>query len=74
MNKNFSQKCAIACQFIPFINREDFREQFMYKVREEELTEECKKFLQLCLDNENKFYEDLDKGKVPEELKKYAKY
>lgn len=71
MNKNFSQKCAIACQFIPFVNREDFREQFIYKSKEEELTKECKEFLQLCYNNEDKFYEDIENGKCPEELKKF---
>lgn len=74
MNNNFSQRCAIACQFIPFVNREDFREQFISKVKEEELTEECKEFLKVCCDNENKFYKDLDNNKIPpEELKKFIK-
>ena len=49
MNKNFSQKCAIACQFISFINREDFRKQFIQKTKEEELSEECRNFLELEL-------------------------
>ena len=73
MNKNFSQKCAIACQFISFINREDFRTQFIQKTREEELSEECREFLKLCCNNEDKFYKELDDGKVPLELKRFVK-
>lgn len=73
MNKNFSQKCAIACQFISFINREDFREQFIYKTKEIELTAECREFLQICCDNEDKLYEDLNNGKIPHQLKKFIK-
>ena len=73
MNKNYSQKCAIACQFIPFINREDFRKQFIQKTREEELSKECRKFLELCCDNEDKFYKELDNGEIPSDLKRFIK-
>lgn len=70
---NFSQKCGLACEFIPFIEREDFREQFIYKKNEEELTEECREFLELCYKNYEKYLKDLDKNKIPEDLKKFIK-
>ena len=73
MNKNFSQKCAIACQFLPFIQREDFLQEFIEKTRVEELTKECQEFLELCCNNEKNFYEQINKNKIPKELLKFKK-
>jgi len=72
-NMNFSQKCGLACEFIPFINREDFRYEFITKKNEDELTSECREYLMLVLKNYDKFIMDLDEHKLPKELKKYKK-
>ncbi len=71
MNKNFSQKCGLACEFIPIIKREDFRWQFISKASESELTDECREFLQLSCSNYDKYIVDLSKNRIPEELKKF---
>lgn len=70
---NYSQKCGVACQFIPFVNREDFRQEFIQKKSESELSSECKKFLNICCDKEKEFYILLNHKKIPSELKKFIK-
>lgn len=73
MKKNFSQECAIACQFIPFVNREDFIKEFIIKSKKEELSKECREFLSLCCENEEEFYNELNRKRIPEKLKKFTK-
>lgn len=73
---NFSQKCGLACEFIPFINREDFREEFIYKNNEQELTDECREFLCLCCNDYErykKYITNIEKFKIPGDLKKFIK-
>lgn len=70
MNKDieYDKKCGIAIDFIP-------NERFKNEIQEcnslDELSKECKKFVELCYKNKDKFYKDLDNMKYPSELQEF---
>lgn len=70
MNKNieYDKKCGIAIDFIP---NEKFRKEIQECNSLDELSEECKEFVELCYENKDKFYKDLDNMKYPSELQKF---
>lgn len=72
MNKDieYDKKCGIAIDFIP---NENFRDEIQKCNSLDELSKECKEFVELCYKNRNKFYKDLQNLKYPKELEKFVK-
>ena len=66
----YDKKCGIAIDFIP---NEKFREEIYNNSFLDALSKECREFVELCYKNKDKFYNDLQNLKYPEELKKYIK-
>lgn len=69
-NIEYDKKCGIAIDFVP---NEKFRQEIYNKSSLDELSEECREFVELCYKNKKKFYNDLNNMKYPEELKKFIK-
>ena len=70
MNKDieYDKKCGIAIDFIP---NERFKKEIQEDTSLDELSNECKEFVELCYKNKDKFYKDLENLKYPKELEKF---
>lgn len=70
MNKDieYDKKCGIAIDFIP---NERFKKEIQEATSLDELSNECKEFVELCYKNKDKFYKDLENLKYPKELEKF---
>lgn len=70
MNKDieYDKKCGIAIDFIP---NKKFEKEIQQCNTLDELSDECREFVELCYKNKEKFYKDLENLKFPTELEKY---
>lgn len=65
----YDKKCGIAIDFIP---NEKFRKEIQECSSLDELSKECKEFVELCYEKKDKFYKDLENMKFPSELEKFV--
>ena len=70
MNKQieYDVKCGIALTFIP---NENFKNEIQNNSSLDDLSKECKEFVELCYKNKDKFYESLQNLQYPTELQKF---
>lgn len=58
---------------IDFIANEEFKNEIQKCHSLDDLSKECREFVELCFKNREKFYQDLDNMRYPKELKKFIK-
>ena len=67
----FDKKCGVAIDFIP---NDIFKEEIENASSLDELSNECREFVELCYKNKEKFRKELFENlEYPKELKKFIK-